>query len=188
MGLDIVNRPWTTRVGTVRGLTGPVRPNTTPVRVWANSGGVNSLTCTKGYRTAALRVQHGPRTGPVGYEKHWRFPCGARTLPSRASHGVPMDSCESFDQTISVQLYGFHSMMWPREQRGRKIPTGASFGYTGIKSYGWLKIVRVVWLDVTEALRTRNRTGAKNSTGNVVGCDWGITHPCVTPRILATSQ
>ena len=39
----------------------------------------------------------------VGYEKHWRFPCGARTTPVREWHGVGVKSCELFDQTISVQ-------------------------------------------------------------------------------------
>ena len=29
--------------------------------------------------------------------------------------------------------------MWPREQHRRKIPTGASLGLTGKKSYGWKK-------------------------------------------------
>ena len=29
--------------------------------------------------------------------------------------------------------------MWPREQHRRKIPTGASLGLTGKKSYGWWK-------------------------------------------------
>ena len=48
-----------------------------------------------------------------------------------------------------VKSYGARSLMWPREQHRRKIPTGAS-------------------------LRARNRTGDTNRTGLVVGCDWGI--------------
>ena len=90
-------------------------------------------------RKGTIRHPWGSRTGPVGYEKHWRFPCGGRKTPARASHGVHMEACELFDQTISVQLYqavGVRSLMWPREQHRRKIPTGASLGLAGNKSYG----------------------------------------------------
>ena len=50
-----------------------------------------------------------------------------------------------------VKSYGPLSLMWPWEQHRRKIPTGASLGLTG-----------------------KNRTGNKNRTGSVVGCDWVI--------------
>ena len=45
----------------------------------------------------------GPRTDPVGYEEHLRFPYGARTTPARAPHGFDVESWELFDQTVSVQ-------------------------------------------------------------------------------------
>ena len=54
-------------------------------------------------RKGAVRHPRGSRTGPVGYEKHWRSPCRVRTMPRRASHGAPVESCELFNQTISVQ-------------------------------------------------------------------------------------
>ena len=44
---------------------------------------------------------HGSFTGPVGFEKHWRFPRGSRTTPTRASHRVQVECCELFDLTIS---------------------------------------------------------------------------------------
>ena len=50
-----------------------------------------------------VRAVPGLFTGPVGYVKHWRFPCGARTTPVRALHGVHVESCELFDQAIGVQ-------------------------------------------------------------------------------------
>ena len=48
------------------------------------------------YASVRLRIPQGPRTGSVGYEKHWRFPCGARTMPVRAPHGVPRSYFEDF--------------------------------------------------------------------------------------------
>ena len=48
-----------------------------------------------------------------------------------------------------VKSYGARSLMWPGEQHRRKIPTGASLGLTGKKSYGWLKSYGVrgwMWL------------------------------------------
>ena len=99
-GFEIVNSPWTVRAGTVWGPYGQIRR---PWGIFTNYGCVNSLMCPQGRRTAPLLVTHGPRTGPVGYEKHWRFPCGAPTMPVRASHGLPVESCELFNQTISMQ-------------------------------------------------------------------------------------
>ena len=84
----------------VRGPYGQIRR---PCGIFVNFVCINSLTCPQGSRMAPLRVLHGPRMGPVGYEKHWRFPCGARTVPVRASYGAPVESCETFDQTISAQ-------------------------------------------------------------------------------------
>ena len=95
-GLEVVNSPWTAHAGTVRGHTGPVRPHTTPVRDFCKF-----WLCQFPY--VSVRVLHGPCTGPVRYEKHWRFPIGdARTAPVRALHGVHVESCELFDQTINV--------------------------------------------------------------------------------------
>ena len=37
------------------------------------------------------------------YKIHWRFPCRARTMPVPALHLARMESCELFDQTMSVQ-------------------------------------------------------------------------------------
>ena len=91
-------QPLNSPCGDRKGPCGPhtAKPNTTPVRdfcqFWLNQ-----------FPYVSARVPHGPRTSPVGYEKHWRFPCGTRTVPVRASHGAPVESCESFDQTISVQ-------------------------------------------------------------------------------------
>ena len=76
-----------------------------PCVIFANSGCGYSLTYPSLCRTAPLRVPHGLRAGTVGYEKYCRFPCGTRTTPVRASHGVSVESCELFDQAISVQPY-----------------------------------------------------------------------------------
>ena len=81
----------------------------------------------------------GPVWGPVGYEKHWRFPCGALATPVRTLHRVHVETCKLFDQNITIQLcqaVRARSLMWRREQHPRKIPTGASLGLTDKKSYG----------------------------------------------------
>ena len=85
-GLGMTNSLWTARVRPVRGPCDHLRH---PRVTFANSG--------------PARHPFGSCTGPVGYEKHWRFPYGVRTTPARASHGVHVESCELFDQTISVQ-------------------------------------------------------------------------------------
>ena len=72
-GFEILNSPWTARAGTVRGPDGQIRR---PCGIFVNFGCINSHTCPQGCRTAPLQVPHGPGTCPVGYEKHWRFPCG----------------------------------------------------------------------------------------------------------------
>ena len=81
---------------------GPVRPNTKPVRdfcqLWLCQFPYVSVRAPYGTLAGHARA----RTGPVGYEKHWRFPCGARTVPVRASHGVSMESCELFNQTTGT--------------------------------------------------------------------------------------
>ena len=107
---------------------------------------------------APLRVTHGPRTGPVGYEKHWRFPCRARMMPVRAPHGVPVESYELFNQTISVQTC-------------QVVRTGpvAWCDHGNSTDVKFLRVLHSV-------LRARNRTGDKNRTGPVVGCDWGMRH------------
>ena len=61
-------------------------------------------------------------------------------MPVRESHEVPGESCELFNQPQvynRVKPYGARSLMWPREQHRRKIPTGASLDLAGNKSYGW---------------------------------------------------
>ena len=102
-------------------------------------------------RKRAVGHPCGSRTGPVGYEKHWRFPCRVRTTPVRASHGVHVESCELFDQSISVQPC--QAVTGPVAWRDHENSTGVKF---------------------LRALRARNRTGAKNRSGPVVGCDRGI--------------
>ena len=78
-GLQIVNSLWTAHAGTVRG---PARPNTTPVRErwWCRL--------------------------PYEFRSTWQtleIPVRARRTPARVSHGVHVESCELFDQAITVQ-------------------------------------------------------------------------------------
>ena len=85
------------RAEAVRGLCGP------RTAVYdARAGFLQILVVSVPLRVhkGALRVPHGPRAGLVGYEKHWIFPCGARMMPVRASHGVHVESSELFHQTF----------------------------------------------------------------------------------------
>ena len=82
---------------------GPVRPRTAKYDARAGVLPILVVSIPLRVRKAAVRHPWGSRAGPVGYEKHCRFPCGARTMPVRAPHGVPVESWELFDQTISIQ-------------------------------------------------------------------------------------
>ena len=78
---------------------GPVQPHTTPVDMQ-----ILVVSIPLSVRKGAVRHPCRSRAGPVGYEKHCRFPCGTRTTPVWALHGVHVESCELFDQIISVEL------------------------------------------------------------------------------------
>ena len=62
-----VNSPCGSRKGPVRAPYGHIRR-----KFWL---------CRFPY--VSIRVPCGSPTGPVGFEKHWIFPCGARTTPVR---------------------------------------------------------------------------------------------------------
>ena len=58
----------------------------------------------------SVRAPYGTLAGharaPYGSRRIWKtlkIPWGARTMPAWASHGVPVDSCELFNQTICMQ-------------------------------------------------------------------------------------
>ena len=87
-----------------------------------------------------LRVTHGTRTGRVGCEKHCKFPCGARTTPARASHGVSVKSrtspvawCDHENNTDVKFLLALHSALRPRNRTGAKIVRAR--GWMGLRHY-----------------------------------------------------
>ena len=88
--------------------------------------------------------------------KSWRFLCGAHTMPVQASHGVPVESCEWFNQTK-------HTAVSSRTGPVAWCDHGNSTD---------VKFLRALH----SSLRARNRTGDRNCMGPVVGCDWGIMH------------
>ena len=123
-----------------------------PCGIFANSGCVNSLTCPKERRTAPLWVTHGPRTGPVGYEKNWRFPCSARTGIARGTRRALRTIQPNHKHTAVSSLTGL--VAWCDHEDNTDV-----------------NVLRALH----SPLRARNSTGAKNRTGSVVGCDWGIS-------------
>ena len=141
-----VNSPCRDRKGPVRAPYGQIQR---PCGIFVNSGCINPLRVRKG----VVRRPCGSRTGPVWFRSRriWkniedsplRAPYDARMGIAR----VPVESCESFDQTIMysrVRAHGAHSLMWPREQHWRKIPTGTSLGLTGFSwNLGKIKKMRV---------------------------------------------
>ena len=147
-----MNSPWTARAGTTRARTGPVRPHTTPERDFCKF-----WLCHFPYKS--VRVTYGTLVGPgrapcnpIEYEKQRRFPYGARAMPARASHGVHVASCKLFDQTI---------MCTTVSSRTGRVARCYHENSTSVK------ILRALH----SALWARTRTGAKNRTGPVVGCD-----------------
>ena len=138
-----VNSSCRDHKGHVRAPYGQIRH---PCGIFANYGCVNSLSCLEGRFTTPMRVTHSSLMGPVGYEKHWRFPCGACTMPVRALHGVSAGSCELFDQTISMQTC--QAIRGPVAWCDQGDSTDVKF-------------LRALHSD----LRARNRTGDKNCMG-----------------------
>ena len=102
-------------------------------------------------RKGAVRHPCGSRTGPVGYEKHWRFPYGARTGTARGTRGVMRIIKPNHKYTIVSSRTG--PVAWCDHENSTDV-----------------KFLRALH----SALRARNRTGDKNRTGPVVRCDWGI--------------
>ena len=54
-------------------------------------------------RKGALRHPCGSHTGPVRVQSDMKNIEDSRAGPVRAPHGVPVESCELFNQTISMQ-------------------------------------------------------------------------------------
>ena len=106
-------------------------------------------------RKGAVRHPCGPRTGLAGYEKHWRFPYGARTGTARGTRGVMRIIQPNHKYTAVSSRPG--PVAWCDHENSTDV-----------------KFLRALH----PALRARNRTGHKNRTGPVVGCDWGISHYC----------
>ena len=132
---------------------GPVLPNTMPVRdfdqLWLCPFPYVSVRAPYGTLAGHARALYGSRI----IWKTLNIPLWGRTMPLRASHGVPVESCELFNQTISMQTC--QSVSWC--------------------DHGNSSDVKFLWT-LHPALRARNRTGDKNRTGSVVGCDEGIIY------------
>ena len=94
---------------------------------------------------------HGARTGPVRRRTNFAFPYGARTIPARGTRGVMRIIQPNHQYTAVSSRTG--PLAWCDHENSTDV-----------------KFLRALH----SALRARNRTGDKNRTGPVVGCDWGI--------------
>ena len=75
----------------------------------------------------------------AGQWKTLEIPASGPKTPTRASHGVYVESCELFGQTIRVQpcqAVRARSLVWSQEQHRRKIPT-AGGGETSLAEVGF---------------------------------------------------
>ena len=93
------------------------------------------------------------RTGPAGYEKHWRFPCRAHTTPARASTWSPAYySVKLYKWTAVSSCAGPVAWCDHENSTGVKIPTGVSLGPTWARNHTGANIVRRPWLEQKEVL------------------------------------
>ena len=92
-GFDILYSPWTARAGTVRG---PYGPRTAKYDARAGFLSIPVVSIPLRVRKGVVRPC-GSRVGPV------RVPLDMKTIEDSLAGSVPVESCESFDQTISVQ-------------------------------------------------------------------------------------
>ena len=104
---------------------------------------------------APLRVPHGPRRVWKTLKISVRGPYDARTGPARGTHVVlriirPNHNCRVVSNRTGPVAYCDHENSTD---------------------------VKFLWA-LHSALRARNRTGDKNRTGPMVGCDWGIRCHC----------
>ena len=149
MGFEILNSPWTAHAGTVRGPYGPRM-----AKYVARAGFLSILVVCAVRHPCGSRM--GPHTGPVGYEKHWRLPCGHGPVlclyGHRTTRGVlriirPNHKCTAVSSRMEP-------VAWCDHENSTNV-----------------KFLRALH----SAIRARNRTGDKNHMGSVVGCDWGIS-------------
>ena len=84
---------------------------------------------------------YGPRTGPVWYEKHLRFSCGARTMhTAMSSRTGPVAWYDHENSTDVKVLRALHLALRAKNRTGDKNRTGPVVGcHWGIT---WLKHVR----------------------------------------------
>ena len=121
-------------------------------------------------RKGAVRHPCGSRTGPVGYEKHRRFPCEARAGPVSAHAGIARGT------------RGVLRIIQPNHKYADVSSRTGPVAWCDHGNSTDVKFLRALH----SAVRARNRAGDKNRTGAVVGCDWGImpqSHHTHGPRM-----
>ena len=138
--------------------TGPARQNTTPVRDFCQFW-LCQFPCVS--VRAPYGTLAGPARAPYGSRRIWktlkipvRGPYDARTGTARGTRGVMRIIQPNHQYTAVSSRTG--PLAWCDHENSTDV-----------------KFLRALH----SALRARNRTGDKNRTGPVVGCDWGITRP-----------
>ena len=143
--------------GPLGARTSPVRPNTTPgwdfCQFWLYQ-----------FPYVSVRVSYGALVGPTWAPygsrriwKHWRFPCGVRTMHGHrtGTRGVLRIIRPNHKCTVVSSRPG--PVAWCDHENSTDV-----------------KFLRARH----SALRARNRMGDKKHTGPVVRGDWGITEIC----------
>ena len=122
-------------------MRGPCGPRTAKYNARAGFLPIMVVSIPLRVRKGAVWHPCGSRKGPVGYKKmKIPVPPGPARCPHGHCTGYPWSPANYWTKPLvcsRVKPYGARSLEWQREQHRRKIPTGASLGLTGNKSYGW---------------------------------------------------
>ena len=134
-----------------RARTGPVRPNMTPVRDFCQFWLYQ-------FPYVSARVPcdtlAGPTRAPYGSRRIWK----TLKIPLRGPYG---------HRTGHPWSLANH---WPNHKCTAVSSRAGPVAWCDHENSTDVKILR----PLHSALRAKNRTGDKNHTGPVVGCDWGI--------------
>ena len=121
-----------------------------------------------------------PNTMPMwDFCQFWlcQFPYMSKRVPygTLAGHTQALNGSHRIWKTLKIPLWGPYDVLWiiqPNHKYSIVSSCTGPIAWCDHDNSTDVKFLR----PLHSALQARNRTGDKNSTGPVVGCDWGIRH------------